>query len=185
MRHYKVGFVLLLGVALVTTGCFKKKAAEQANLNLAGGGVDSLSSTEELSQQLPAAPAAGAPNQQTSVEVLPIETTPVTQPATATAASTGQAAAPAASASSGSALSYNQKVQTALRNAGLYTGAIDGKIGPASRKAIEAFQGQNGLTADGKAGSKTWAALEPYYSGKAGAQTGAAAGQGTQTAADN
>ena len=179
MRHYKIGFVLLLGVTLITTGCFKKKAAEQANL--AGGGMDAMSSAEELSQQLPAAGASGAPNQQTSVEVLPIETTPVTQPATGTAASTAQAAGSA----QGSALGYNQKVQTALKNAGLYAGAVDGKIGPASRKAIEAFQKQNGLKADGKAGSKTWAALEPYYSGKASAQPGMAASQGTQTAADN
>ena len=54
------------------------------------------------------------------------------------------------------------EIQTALKNAGLYTGAIDGKIGPLSRKAIIEFQKANGLQADGKVGPKTWAVLESY-----------------------
>ncbi|MDP3143645.1 MAG: peptidoglycan-binding domain-containing protein [Candidatus Omnitrophota bacterium] len=55
-----------------------------------------------------------------------------------------------------------ENIQTALKNAGYYTGAIDGKIGPKSKKAIEAFQKDNGLKADGKVGSKTWAKLQAY-----------------------
>jgi len=54
------------------------------------------------------------------------------------------------------------EIQAALKNAGYYTGAVDGKIGPLSRKAIEDFQKANGLAADGKVGSKTWAVLSPY-----------------------
>lgn len=54
------------------------------------------------------------------------------------------------------------QIQTALKNAHLYTGAIDGKIGPLSRKAIIEFQKANGLQADGKVGPKTWAVLEKY-----------------------
>ena len=54
------------------------------------------------------------------------------------------------------------EIQTALKNAGFYTGAIDGKIGPVSKKAIESFQKENGLTADGKVGPKTWEALSKY-----------------------
>jgi len=57
------------------------------------------------------------------------------------------------------------EIQTALKNAGLYTGAIDGKIGPLSRKAIIEFQKANGLQADGKVGPKTWAVLEKYLTG--------------------
>jgi len=57
------------------------------------------------------------------------------------------------------------QIQTALKNAGLYTGAIDGKIGPLSRKAIIEFQKANGLQADGKVGPKTWAVLEKYLTG--------------------
>ncbi|MFH0827450.1 MAG: peptidoglycan-binding domain-containing protein [Candidatus Omnitrophota bacterium] len=54
------------------------------------------------------------------------------------------------------------QIQTALKNAQFYTGAIDGKMGPLSRKAIMEFQKANGLQADGKVGPKTWAALEKY-----------------------
>lgn len=56
----------------------------------------------------------------------------------------------------------DKDIQIALKNAGYYTGAIDGDIGPKSTKAIEDFQAANGLTADGKIGRKTWAVLGPY-----------------------
>lgn len=59
-------------------------------------------------------------------------------------------------------LSHEQKIQTALRGAGLYTGPIDGRMGPLSRKAVETFQTSRGLKMDGKVGPKTWTALEPY-----------------------
>ena len=55
-----------------------------------------------------------------------------------------------------------QDIQTALKNAGFYAGTVDGKIGPVTKKAIEAFQNANGLQADGKVGPKTWAALSKY-----------------------
>lgn len=55
-----------------------------------------------------------------------------------------------------------QEIQTALKNAGFYAGAIDGKIGPLSKKATEEFQKANGLEADGKVGPKTWAVLSAY-----------------------
>ena len=51
------------------------------------------------------------------------------------------------------------EIQTALKNAGFYTGNIDGKIGPKSKKAIEDFQKANGLKVDGKVGPKTWEAM--------------------------
>ncbi|MDD5128947.1 MAG: peptidoglycan-binding domain-containing protein [Candidatus Omnitrophica bacterium] len=54
------------------------------------------------------------------------------------------------------------EIQTALKNAGFYSGSIDGKIGPKSKKAIEDFQSANGLKADGKVGAKTWEALGKY-----------------------
>jgi peptidoglycan hydrolase-like protein with peptidoglycan-binding domain len=53
-------------------------------------------------------------------------------------------------------------MQTALKNAGYYTGAVDGKKGPLTKKAIEDFQRANGLEVDGKVGPKTWAVLSPY-----------------------
>ncbi len=56
----------------------------------------------------------------------------------------------------------NQQIQQALKNAGLYDGAIDGSLGKRSKAAIKTFQEQNGLTADGKVGKKTWAKLGTY-----------------------
>ncbi|MDD5348069.1 MAG: peptidoglycan-binding domain-containing protein [Candidatus Omnitrophica bacterium] len=53
-------------------------------------------------------------------------------------------------------------IQTALKNAGYYTGSIDGKIGPKSTAAIESFQKDNGLTVDGKVGPKTWTVLSRF-----------------------
>lgn len=54
------------------------------------------------------------------------------------------------------------QIQRALKNAGYYTGKIDGKIGPLTRKAIEDFQKVNNLQVDGKVGPKTWKLLAPY-----------------------
>jgi len=62
----------------------------------------------------------------------------------------------------------NQDIQTALKNAGYYTGIVDGKIGPMTKKAVEEFQKAQGLKVDGKIGPKTWEALSPYLSGQAG-----------------
>ena len=56
----------------------------------------------------------------------------------------------------------NEEVQAALRNAGLYTGAIDGKVGPNTDKAIRDFQAANGLKADGVVGAKTKSLLAKY-----------------------
>lgn len=53
-------------------------------------------------------------------------------------------------------------IQKALKKAGYYSGAIDGKVGPATRDAIAAFQKDNGLTADGVCGRGTWAKLKSY-----------------------
>jgi len=57
-----------------------------------------------------------------------------------------------------------ENIQQALKNAGLYTGKVDGKIGPKTKTAIEAFQKQNSLTADGKVGAKTWEKLKVFLS---------------------
>ncbi|MBF0490585.1 MAG: peptidoglycan-binding protein [Candidatus Omnitrophica bacterium] len=55
-----------------------------------------------------------------------------------------------------------KQIQQALKNAGFYTGKIDGNIGPKTKKAVEEFQAQNGLKADGKVGAKTWKALSAH-----------------------
>ena len=54
-------------------------------------------------------------------------------------------------------------IQASLKSAGFYTGEVDGKMGPKTKKAIEEFQSANGLAADGKVGSNTWTKLKKYY----------------------
>ncbi len=54
------------------------------------------------------------------------------------------------------------EIQTALKNAGFYAGAIDGKIGPKTKKAVAEFQKANGLKADGRVGPKTWSVLSKH-----------------------
>jgi len=56
----------------------------------------------------------------------------------------------------------NQQIQTALKNAGYYTGKVDGKLGPLSKEAINKFQAANKLQVDGKVGPKTWEVLGKY-----------------------
>jgi murein L,D-transpeptidase YcbB/YkuD len=55
-----------------------------------------------------------------------------------------------------------ENIQKALKNAGFYTGEIDGKIGPKTIEAIKEFQGKNNLKVDGKVGPKTWEDLRKY-----------------------
>ncbi|MGI6029867.1 MAG: spore cortex-lytic enzyme [Candidatus Heteroscillospira sp.] len=50
-------------------------------------------------------------------------------------------------------------IQQKLKTWGYYTGAVDGIYGSGTEKAVKAFQAKNGLTADGKAGPKTLAAM--------------------------
>ena len=59
-------------------------------------------------------------------------------------------------------LARNKDMQTALKAANFYTGNIDGKIGPKTKRAIVEFQKAKGLKADGRVGPKTWMELEKY-----------------------
>ncbi len=54
------------------------------------------------------------------------------------------------------------QIQSALKKAGFYRGAIDGKMGPATTEAIKALQRANGLKADGVVGRKTRTKLTGY-----------------------
>jgi len=58
-------------------------------------------------------------------------------------------------------------IQTALKNAGYYSGRIDGKMGKQTIGAIKDFQKANNLPADGRVGKKTWNSLKEYLYKKA------------------
>ena len=53
-------------------------------------------------------------------------------------------------------------IQSALKEAGFYIGAIDGKVGANTISAIAAFQKANNLTSDSIVGQKTWDILKTY-----------------------
>jgi len=55
-----------------------------------------------------------------------------------------------------------QEVQEGLKNAGYYNGAIDGKLGSGSKRAIKEFQTDHDLVSDGIIGKKTWSELKNY-----------------------
>ncbi|MBI3320772.1 MAG: peptidoglycan-binding protein [Candidatus Omnitrophica bacterium] len=53
-------------------------------------------------------------------------------------------------------------IQQALKNAGFYQGAVDGKMGPMTKEAVKEFQRVHGLHDDGVVGRQTWAKLRAY-----------------------
>ena len=55
-----------------------------------------------------------------------------------------------------------KQIQKALKNAGYYDGNVDGKIGHKTRAAIQEFQKNMGLKADGIAGRNTKEKLLKY-----------------------
>jgi peptidoglycan hydrolase-like protein with peptidoglycan-binding domain len=55
-----------------------------------------------------------------------------------------------------------KNIQTALKNANLYDGPIDGKAGKNTKKSIKEFQRLNGLTPDGIVGKRTWVKLSEF-----------------------
>ena len=67
--------------------------------------------------------------------------------------------AQAATYQRGSSGSTVKQSQTKLKSWGYYSGGIDGVYGSATEAAVKAFQRNNGLTVDGKAGPQTLRAL--------------------------
>jgi len=55
-----------------------------------------------------------------------------------------------------------RQIQTALKNAGYYLGAIDGRKGRQTQDAIRQFQKANNLPVDGRVGKQTWNLLKEY-----------------------
>ena len=56
-------------------------------------------------------------------------------------------------------------IQYALSRAGMDTGNLDGIFRRRTMRALQSFQREHGLAADGVAGKLTWAALFPYITG--------------------
>jgi len=59
-------------------------------------------------------------------------------------------------------IAMNKLIQRALKKANFYSGAIDGIVGPKTKKAIRDFQKSKGLAVDGIVGPKTWSELKKF-----------------------
>ena len=89
-------------------------------------------------------------------------------PVTSAIQPVGKPAAGTAAAPKVTTKPSTRQIQQALKNAGFYQGAVDGKMGPQTRDAIREFQRLHGLVDDGVAGKKTWAKLSAYSEASAG-----------------
>ena len=136
-RFLSFACVVLLFVAL--SGCAKKQEAEE----LQPITLESLNTTNTPAQVAPDLKTQEANLSAASVAVTPAKELMPLPP-------------------QGPYKPTGIEIQTALKNAGFYTGNIDGKLGPKSKKAIGDFQSANGLKADGKVGAKTWEALSKH-----------------------
>ncbi len=138
--------VAVLSISLI--GCGKKKHEEAAMDGLNGVATENVVSVTD---------ASGNPADANAVPVVVDNA-----PAAATAAPGEMAAVSNSAVATAGEKPTPKQIQQALKNAGLYNGKVDGTVGPKTKKAVEAFQSQNGLKADGKVGAKTWRALSAY-----------------------
>ena len=139
MSKFLTSFAALSLITLVVLGCGKKEAANE-----------SMEMTMPMSVSVD---SASAPTNMATKAGAPVDTS-ASMPEQVTVDTTTETV--------GYVAPSPQDIQQALKNTGIYMGAVDGKLGPASKKAITEFQQQNGLTADGKVGRKTWEKLKVH-----------------------
>ncbi len=157
MKKMLVVLAVLLSIAMISfslTGCSKKKAEEipVAEMQTQAAPSQAQLNAENLTSQ--AAPKAEAVSTSTQPGAIPASTPEASQAVTSVTKPSGE------------------EIQTALKNAGYYSGTIDGKLGPKSKKAIEDFQKDNGLVEDGKVGAKTWSKLQAHLNAVPAQKTG-------------
>ena len=129
-------------IPLAIWGCKAKVEKTDAEMQQGMPEAVSTTTTEDMI-------AVTEPRDSVGTETIPPTAAPQMAPVTATAVPMDQ-------------MARNRDIQTALAKAGLYTGSIDGKIGPKTKAAIMKFQQAKGLKADGKVGPKTWAELQKF-----------------------
>jgi len=160
----KSSIVLLASVAVLLSGCAggpgrKEVSRLQSQLGLLEERITQL---ERSGMSAPAASLSPEP-------------VAASESASQPAAKPRAAASGAKTASAKSSLKPStREIQQALKNAGFYQGALDGKLGSMTREALREFQRVHGLTDDGIVGKQTWAKLSAYQdlssnSGEAGA----------------
>ncbi len=151
MKRYAVG-VVLLG-AMMMSGCAAQRQASSLNRVQAD-----LQMLDQRVSQLERGSVA-----QASSAAWPTEPS-----ASTTASDIARGSTAPAIALASTVKPATKVVQQALKNAGVYQGAMDGKLGPQTRAAIRDFQRANGLSVDGKVGKQTWSKLSAYASASSG-----------------
>lgn len=143
--------IALLGSLITFTGCATKKKTNKQIESLQAQIGTITDELARLDQQI----------QETRAQIQ----TQQTRPAGSYGAGTGAAAGGTIYRTPSGFELPSLSIQQALKNAGYYSGAVDGKIGPATRDAVKSFQRDNGLHADGVVGRQTWTKLKVYLGG--------------------
>ncbi len=159
MRKYFI-ITVLIALSVYGFGCERKKKTGEESQELLSMDQLNAISTNTTSTATSAAPAVAKPVTEVKTAVKEVE------PAVAAKLEPLPPAGP-----------YKPSgldIQTALKNAGYYTGTVDGKLGPMTKEAIEEFQKANGLEADGRVGPKTWAALRKHLTSASSAVSSSA-----------
>ena len=140
--------VLLIAATGLLNGCAGQQYAQQMNRLRADVGL-----LDQRVSQL----------ERASLSPQPATAWPATEPEAQPSSPTARApAAPPTPAPAPMLKPSKTEIQQALKAAGFYQGAIDGKIGPKTREAIKEFQRVNALQVDGVVGRQTWEKLAPY-----------------------
>lgn len=148
--------MVLFGALTLTTGCTTKKRHERdiANLQSQIGGLQS--EIARLDQQ----------TQESGLALRAAREQGVTR-GTGSASALAQAGGGSIYRTPSGFELPATAIQSALKKAGYYQGAVDGKVGSGTKQAIKNFQRDNGLTPDGVCGRQTWSRLQGFAEGPA------------------
>jgi murein L,D-transpeptidase YcbB/YkuD len=148
MSKVRFGMLLALGVVLVLSGCASKKTKQLNSLQAQVGVLtDELVRLDQSLQEVRAGQQGG-------------------QGAVSGAAVSGAGMAGGMYRTPSGFTLPAASIQQALKAAGYYKGAVDGKIGPQTQEAVKAFQRDHGLEPDGVIGRRTWDKLRAYAGAK-------------------
>ncbi len=164
----KSRYYFIAGALLVLFVGFSGCARKTSELTPQEGTVESValetnSQTTAAQSAAPSQPIASSPIIE-PVRVAVVSATPKQAPVTVASATASAIETPEAASLPQGHMERNKQVQLALKQAGFYTGTVDGKVGPLTQRAVEDFQRTKGLKVDGKVGPVTWGELEKYLS---------------------
>lgn len=157
--------LMVIAGLIMASGCASQRSAQEINRLKSDVGIldERVNQLERASLKEPSTADAPSEPQLSSSAItegaIPLATKP--------AKSSGQPAA-----KSSSIKPSKKEIQEALKAAGFYQGAIDGKLGPQTREAIRSFQQVHGLKVDGVVGRQTWEKLSPYLSSQSAGADG-------------